>query len=585
VKRLRDERGAVAVLVALLATVLFTSAVMAVDMGNAWARKRAVQKQVDVSAVSAGWMLPMTTSNRLAIADKVAAYLNDTGNRASGQHDVTGAELVDGSPANGEISWLHDDGSPCTDRCTQMRVLSPPAHVDFGLAAVVGVSSTDVQRSAQVKVVSGLPPMSDGLPFWLPSGCGYGPTQADTTQGGTAGATQPASPTPTAAATTAAPATPTPVGTHQIYGSSPLEVSYGGKLTISDYGVDPPQNKATLRAFPPSGDAYVDFSAAPDKKTGKAPAFTVGTELTNTPGVWSVYAVVKSGNVQTYSTNHLTIRVVGAPATGAPSPTATDSGVPTGCVGQDRGNFGQLDSPRADESNAQKAFALNVAIGIDHRFVPYVFPSGVPFTKECAADNSPIGAQLDDVGGRAGDGANCIRGDTGNDGPKTYDGLVAGVGTHPGRLDVANGSTTCPGRSNVTVDGHLLNNDTLSCFLRNGATLADLAQQTGVTQGMLDPAVVRSPRFVWLPVVYATDRAQKGFQPIIAFVPGFITEETQTSPPNDAAGHVNGLEVNGNSVKVLHVFTFNRAALPPDELEDTSDYDDDVGGAIVRLVG
>jgi hypothetical protein len=102
---------------------------------------------------------------------------------------------------------------------------------------------------------------------------------------------------------------------------------------------------------------------------------------------------------------------------------------------------------------------------------------------------------------------------------------------------------------------------------------------------MLDPAVVRSPRFVWLPVVYATDRAQKGFQPIIAFVPGFITEETQTSPPNDAAGHVNGLEVNGNSVKVLHVLTFNRAALPPDELEDTSDYDDDVGGAIVRLVG
>ncbi len=101
-----------------------------------------------------------------------------------------------------------------------------------------------------------------------------------------------------------------------------------------------------------------------------------------------------------------------------------------------------------------------------------------------------------------------------------------------------------------------MNNDRLSCFLRNGATLARLAMDTGVTQTMLDPRVVDSPRFVWLPVVEATDRAQKNFQPIRDFVPAFITDETTTSEATVNA--VNGLEINGNSVKVLHVFVFNK---------------------------
>ena len=86
-------------------------------------------------------------------------------------------------------------------------------------------------------------------------------------------------------------------------------------------------------------------------------------------------------------------------------------------------------------------------------------------------------------------------------------------------------------------------------------------------------------------MVYANDRAQKGFQPIQQFVPGFITQETQTSGPVDGTGKINGLEINGNSVKVLHVFTFNREALSPDEVSDTTEYDPSVGGAIVRLVG
>ena len=93
-----------------------------------------------------------------------------------------------------------------------------------------------------------------------------------------------------------------------------------------------------------------------------------------------------------------------------------------------------------------------------------------------------------------------------------------------------------------------------------------------------------SGMLVWvacLPVLYATDRAQKDFQPIRYFVPGFITDETQTTPATAA----NGLDINGNSVKVLHIFTFNRDALVPQENADSVDYDDTIGGGTVHLVG
>ena len=92
--------------------------------------------------------------------------------------------------------------------------------------------------------------------------------------------------------------------------------------------------------------------------------------------------------------------------------------------------------------------------------------------------------------------------------------------------------------------------------------------------------MIKSPRFVWLPVVYATDRAQKNFQPIRYFVPGFITDETQTT----AATADNGLEINGNSISVLHVYTFNRDALAPIEQSDTVDYDA-ASGASHRSAG
>src|SRR5690242_3090769 len=137
--RTRTERGAVAIVVALLSTVLFGVAAMAVDLGNAWARKREVQKQVDVSALSVGWLLPMHPDNKLAIANKVAAYFNDHANDVLGQSTVTGSQLINSLASDGEIAFQHEDGSTCTDNCPQMRLLAPNARVATGLATVLGI--------------------------------------------------------------------------------------------------------------------------------------------------------------------------------------------------------------------------------------------------------------------------------------------------------------------------------------------------------------------------------------------------------------------------------------------------------------
>lgn len=606
-RRTRGESGATAIIVGLLSVVLFSLAGIAVDLGNAWARGRSIQKQADVSALASGYLLPQTTANKAAIADRVALVLNQ--NPTVGQQSgITGFQLINSDRSDGELLFQTPEGGPCLEDCPRMTLVPPPARVTFGLATVMGFEDVAVQRPATVEVQSALPPKHKMLPFWLPSGCGYGPTQADTTQGNSQGAPPPpeswlapSSARMGATVTAAAPA-PTPVGTHTLTGNAVTTVSNGQTTDIYGYGVTGVSTgkykKVSLRAYSPDGSTFVDF-AADLPSSGQVPPFQIGPQdLTGTSGDWYVFALAaKANGTVEYSANSLVIRVVGpsspeptasptASPTETPVATASPSGVPIGCVGQDRGNFGQLDSPRAGYTS-QQGFTLNLALGIDHSLAPYVFPPSIGEVKDCGPSSGVIpGGQLDNVAGAAGNGANCVKGDTGNDGPKTYEGLVAGVSASiPGRLDASRGSTACPSRSNLAVDGKQINNDSLACFLRNGATLDDLAQPGGVNPSMLSPEILSSPRLVYLPVVYASDRAQKSFQPIRQFVPGFITEETQTTGPNDAAGHINGLTISGNSVKVMSVFTFNRDALPPVEDADTVPYDPTMGGAIVRLVG
>ncbi len=639
--RTRDEEGgAVAVMMAVLVLVLVSVASLAVDLGQAWARVREVQKQADVSAIGAASLLPMKTTAASGhtpndIARRAAALLlqNEAVAQMNNGMTVTqlAANLLDGDTTNGSLTFQNASGAACTNLCVRLTLTPPQANVDYGLADVMGVSGAHVARPATVEVFSELPDKKQVVPLWLPSGCGYGPIDGDSSGGSSstttaaATATTPAttsatastsaataSATATATATgTAAPVAISPRGTHVLAGSSPVAAAAGQTRVILNYsitGVPANTAKASIRLVSPDGTYYIEYatSAEPKQGTMTVPPFEVGTEITSKPGDWKSYAIISEQGInkpQQYSSNNLVVRVTGsapttsaaptttAPTTSAPVTTTTATAtasstltVPVGCAGSARGNFGQMFSPRIDTTNKQKALARNLAFGLDHTPIPF---DTVNYTveKECAASNGAgkiAGAQLDDV---SREGNNCIIGDSGNDGPRLFDGLVDAVDGVPGRLNVAGGAdrNTNPacGRSNMAIGSRTINNDVLSCFLRNGATLADIAKDTGVTSDMLDVSVTKSPRFVYLPVVMATDRAQHGYQPIVDYVPAFITDETQTT----AATSQNGLDINGNSIKVIRAFAFNKAALPVREQSPVNPYSTTLDRPIVRLVG
>ena len=616
-----EQSGAVAVLVGLMALMLMIVAALSVDLGNAWARGRVVQKQADVAATAAGSLLPMSptvTGHHAAdIAALAATYLND--NLSQGQSTTTGANLLDNNYANGEIKFYNEDGSACTTGCIRMTLTPPGAYVTFGLAGTVK-NGVNIQRSATVKLVSLPPPRAKVVPLWLPSGCGYGPVDGDTSGGASAPATtattttattattstSTASSSTTAASTSATPIAISPVGTHDISGSV-YSVAYGQAQVIHGWQITnlgANITKASIRMFSPDGTRYIEFAASSTvpKGTMSIPDFSVGSsDVTSTPGVWKAYAMAQPSGANKpieYSSHFIQITVTGsAPSTSSSAPTsastsasasatASATSVPVGCVGQDRGNFGQMDSPRAGGGVHQTVLATNMAIGLDHLLVRYPKPL-TPTQKECADKNghnlidSTTVVKLDDV---SRDGNNCIIADSGNDGPAFYDGLIGGVGsTIKGRLDVANGQTSSlcnPTRSNLTVNGRTINNDALSCFLKNGATLSDLASSTA-TSSMLDQRIAKSPRLVYLPVVLANDRAQKGYQPIITYVAGFITDEDSTT----AATSANGLTYNGNSVKTIRIFVFNPATIIGDPNNPDEKYDPSMGVGTVRLIG
>lgn len=560
----RDESGAVAVLVSLLSVVLFGVAALSVDLGRTWAAKRAVQRQVDVSALSAGYLLPATSTNRTSIVAEVASYLN--ANLVAGQQQVTTTALADHDYSNGEVTFKDAVGAPCSEECVRMTVHAPAARVDFGLAGVLGESGADVQRAASVLVGAALPSPEDILPFWLPSGCAFGPAMADSDAGTDGGS----------------PSTTGTTGTHTIQGPAYTRPS-GSSGAVSGIQITQlPSNvdRASIRFTAPDTTTFVDYAAQPVGKADplEVPDFLVGSEVTSLPGTWKVQALVQQrGTAQvSLSQNSLTFTVTGSTTSGESSAQAP---APVGCVGQNRGNFGQLASPRTGVTGRDHALALNIASGLDHQLVPYVFAPGAAPAKECVSPAGGIlpGAALDDV---SLDGRNCIVADPGNNGPALLSGLVTGVDGIPGRLAESRGPTTCPDRPALVVEGVPLNNDTLACFLRPGVTLDDIAHPTDVTSAMMDPAILGSPRLVWLPVVHATDRAQKRFQPIRHFAPGFITSETQASGPTDT----NGLTVSGGTVRSLQVFVFDEAALPVDPRAPTVAHSPDAP-SVVRLVG
>ncbi|WP_300576982.1 pilus assembly protein TadG-related protein, partial [uncultured Nocardioides sp.] len=132
----RDDRGAVALLTALVSVVLLVVAGLAVDIGNTWARRGQLQVQADRAATYAAQFLPADDdAARLELAKGVAFYL--------ACHPVLGQRQLDPTipacPADPSSPTLDTYAQELLDEDmvtfpvrNQVKVVTPWARVDYG---------------------------------------------------------------------------------------------------------------------------------------------------------------------------------------------------------------------------------------------------------------------------------------------------------------------------------------------------------------------------------------------------------------------------------------------------------------------
>ena len=480
---------------------------------------------------------------------------------------MTAGDLLDTDPTNGTINFFPSNKD-------KFQLIAPDATVNFFLGRLAGEDSTNVRAAATVELRSPLPPSSKVLPFAIPDSCPFGPGMADTKSHGktptdTSGSFDPGN-TESALAVVGTSPSPIPGGT-----DSPVTVTV--KLTglknnksVSDTQILFQRGGAQFLVQPSAWTPSGDTSSSSDTRTLTV---TVPQAVIETPGTWNVWG--KIGNKYTSSAT-MTVGDYEEPSTAV------------GCDQSASGQFGQMYSPRNNESADQRGLALNIALGLDHQLYPFIdAPSD---TDTCGKKNAapPSGGSQDKPNAVK---PNCLLPQTGNDGPWMLKGLITGIEGELGRLDVnrPDGQTKSGCASNVTRESTVINNDRLSCFLKGTHSLNDLAQSSmteAQAADLLDPEVTKSPRFVWLPVMYAQQRSDidnNTFMSIKRFVPAFITDETgvATKASSNASAE-NGVFI-GGQLEGLQVFMFNPLTLPVDERAPTTDYDPLLGRTL-RLV-
>lgn len=257
------------------------------------------------------------------------------------------------------------------------------------------------------------------------------------------------------------------------------------------------------------------------------------------------------------------------------------------------GNFGSVRMPRAANVDQNDELALNIAVGPDFTMTRHP-DGGTPWS--CSAATAVVSVE-----GALQDGTNCLDTLKGYRHNAAEDGLIDGVDGHPGLLNRPT-SPQCKagllsgivpglaGRNDLYIRDKWINNDRLECYLKLNISLSAIASPDYAGPIVLDPAVMDSPRFVWMPV-FGQDvpgiweipgnllwgNNSKGYYKIVDFRPGFIMG------PLDALNQVfclplpligascNGLSLRnsgplgiGGEAKLdsVQVFLFSERALP-----------------------
>ena len=578
---MRNERGTVAIVAALSMTMLFALGALTVDLGNAFARKRDLQSQADFAALAGADKLG--ESNAYSSSDPAIQAVRDYLNANQPQDDVavhtavTAAALVDdldhiqdgdAAEANGEVYFL--SGS-------RMKVITPFARVDFGLGRAVGFSDVNVASQATVQIRSG----GGVLPFYAVDGCDYGPQTISDPPPSASGLNL-AFPTDNGGAK---PVSINPSQVIQNQSPSPaLTITgtdfTGGSADASEVGFFRNDGSAPVIVTPPSS------VTATEVKITAIPASVLSVE-----DVWWIR--VYKGSKWSPVDKAVPLKVGGAVLE---------------CVGGAlQGNFGSLHLPRLDSSDSTGDgwLPINIAEGLQtplsldfHRTATSPFTCVNGSNGAIASSTSPPSLVPF---------TNCVDTDTGLPATSATAGFVTGGGngakTFVGRLNV----NTTPGcgadstdrnaRWNTTIPvpgpgntKYTINDDLLTCFFANGTTtIGNISQKTYTGGVVLTPAIYRSPRFFWQPVL-GVDPSGGGSNrySIIDFRPGFITDQPLTATKSNmtlgSATTHNGFTISSGKVETLKVVFFNIGALPsPDEHTPTVAYMG-FGPKAIRLV-
>ena len=585
IRRLTDDHGAVAVTVAIMALVLFGLGALAVDIGNLQFKRSQAQNSADFAALAGAGKLPDTT----AALTEAVTYLQ---NNELGEWDTstwTESQFTNGDTTDGEITFSGN---------TQITVVTPTANVSFGLANAFGESSGPVNAQATAAIYS----PGRILPFFLPVDCALGQQVIKT------GAQAAPEPTPVfdpgSANGNGKPDLDTstsleaPLDTTGTNGTQTVITIFGDKFanlantnvyfTRGDVNIKVDLDTNTTQVTPPLTppadvlDPLPDPSAAVNLGSGGDPDeinITVPDAVDTVSGIW--YIRVENGaGISASQPISKTVQLT------------VDGGANLAdqCGEKLTGDFGYLDSPRADDSGgpvtqAQGRLDLNIAFGLDHdvRLFDGTLPN-ITVQDNCrTTGNAPIpGGQLDQFATR--DGANCLDIFNGNKVDASTDGLIKGGTvngvTFDGRLDApaTPGCSYSSGSNPTTVLGVSINNDVLSCFVRSGYKVNDvisadpralITDPTQVTNGLLTPEILDSPRFFVVPVIHFNVNPPNGFYPIVDFRGVFITDENPNAAPGaSTATATNGLQSAAQKLSNITVQAFKLSALP-DVVVDT----------------
>lgn len=167
-----DDRGVVAIIVAISAIALFGIGALAVDLGNMYAQRRSSQLTADLAALAGGQGLTDATRARCLAKQYVEKNLVGTDAYPTGSDWDYDGDLNNGEIQIFDASGDEIPGGPSTPGCVsaggtsaiKLKVIIPRRAVQFGLAGVLGFSRSSVNASATVTLRT---PAGITLPFGL----------------------------------------------------------------------------------------------------------------------------------------------------------------------------------------------------------------------------------------------------------------------------------------------------------------------------------------------------------------------------------------------------------------------------------